>query len=106
MPNERDIALRALRAAGHTQAADLVEAILPDASAGPAGVSDVVVAAPVVAVAPEIGHAPPAGAPVAPIGPQPPADRAPLRTMEDLDALSQAEMVARMDEVDAVLAEQ
>jgi hypothetical protein len=38
--------------------------------------------------------------------PQPPAGKAPLRTMVDVDALSEAEMVARMDEVDAVLAQQ
>jgi len=48
----------------------------------------------------------PAVDPAAQDGPKPPPGKAPLRTMADVEALSQQEMIDRMDEVDVVLAQQ
>jgi hypothetical protein len=57
---------------------------------------------------PEIGQVLEPAAPAAGTGtgPQPPAGKAPLRTMADVDALSERELAERMPEVDAVLAAQ
>jgi hypothetical protein len=106
MANEREIALRALRAAGHDQAAELVEAIIPAGSADPAANAAVATPAPAPAATPaatpEIPSAPLVPAPVAAAqaaGPQPPPGKAPL-TVADLSTISQAEAVARMDEVE------
>lgn len=91
--------MRALRAAGHDQAAELVGAIIPastPASAAPAAEA-------VPAVAPEIPNATvPAEAVAAAAqaaGPQPPDGKAPL-TVADLATISQDEAVARMDEIE------
>jgi hypothetical protein len=65
MANEREIALRALRAAGHDQAAELVEAIIPAGSADPAR-----------AAAPPAAPAAPAATP-APVAPEIPAAAVP-----------------------------
>jgi hypothetical protein len=57
---------------------------------------------------PEIGQVLEPAAPAAGpgTGPQPPAGKAPLRTMADVDALSERELAERMPEVDVVLAAQ
>lgn len=100
MSDRRDIALRALRAAGHDQAADLVEAIIPAAQldATPAA------AALTPPAAPEI-PAVPAPVAAANAGPQPPPGKAPLQTIDEWEALPKDERLARMDEVDALLLE-
>jgi hypothetical protein len=83
--DERDIALSALRAAGHDQAAALVEAIIPGAAAAPAA-------------------APAAAVPVAvPVEPTPPAGNGQLQTLDEWEALPQDERIARMDEADALI---
>jgi hypothetical protein len=55
---------------------------------------------------PEIGQVLEPAATVTGTGPQPPAGKAPLRTMADVDALSERELAERMSEVDVVLAAQ
>ncbi|HEY4896456.1 MAG TPA: hypothetical protein VII01_10235 [Solirubrobacteraceae bacterium] len=92
--NEREIALSALRAAGHDQAAALVEAIIPGA-------------APVAAETPAVGGGLTPGqayaqqqAVAAPQGPEPPAGKAQLHSLDEWEALPQAERIARLDEAD------
>jgi hypothetical protein len=84
-----EILIRALEASGSEREAKLARAILGAAPAQP--------------TAPE---APPAAAPPAvpaEAGPPRPPGKAPLTSMADVDALSQAEIVERMDEVDVLL---
>ena len=61
------------------------------------------VIAPEAPVAPEIpaSHVP-APVAVAQQGPQPPAGKAPLTSLDEAEGLPQAERIARMDEIDAL----
>jgi hypothetical protein len=95
--DRREIALRALRAAGHDQAAELVEAIIPGAApvAAPAAPAELT---PGQAYAQQQQLAAQAVAP----GPPPPAGKAPLSSLDDWEALPQAERLARLDEADAL----
>src|SRR5919204_3617732 len=117
--DRRAIALQALRAAGHDQAADLVAAIIPEATQAPAQ-------APAPAAQPEVGQAaareqPPArvqqpqapaqtaaaevavhpeiGTPMPGAEPGPTPAGPPLRSIEDAEALSDDEFAARYAEV-------
>ncbi|MFI5003448.1 MAG: hypothetical protein ACHQE6_00395 [Solirubrobacterales bacterium] len=89
------ILIRALEASGSEREAQLARAILGD----PAAAAAADPAAPV---------APASAAPVAPLvpapqGPQPPPGKAPVQSLEEFEALPQAERLARMDEADALL---
>lgn len=94
-----EILRKALAAAGHDQALALTNAILPPEAAALAAVAGTMGVAP---MAPEVGTVVAPG-PLPPGVPTPPPGKAPLLTEADVDALSQAEMVERMDEVDHVL---
>jgi hypothetical protein len=87
-----EILIRALEASGSEREAKLARAILGAAPAQPTAPE-----APPAAVDP----APPAVP--AEAGTPPPPGKAPLTSMADVDALSQAEIVERMDEVDVLL---
>ncbi len=102
MSDKSEILIRALEASGSEREAKLARAILgdPAASAGDPAVSAATPATP--AAVPEVGTAVAPG-PLPAGAPTPPPGKAPLVTMVDVDALSQAEVVARMDEVDFVL---
>ena len=92
--------MRALRAAGHDQAAELVEAIIPGAQT---------VAAPAAPAEPTPGQLyaaqQQAQVAAAPQGPPPPPGKAPLTSVEDWEALGQDDQLARMDELDVILRE-
>lgn len=96
-----------LRAAGLESAAKVIEAARAGqvAAQPPATLEAPVAAAAAPAVAPEIPAAAAVPAPVAEAaqqqGPQPPLGKVPL-TVADLSTISQAEAVARMDEVEAL----
>jgi hypothetical protein len=96
-----------LRAAGLESAAKVIESARAGQVAAQPPAAPEALAAPVptpAPVAPEIPAAPLVPAPVAAAerGPQPPAGRVPLTSIADVDALSRDEMVARMDEIEAV----
>jgi hypothetical protein len=96
---EKAVALELQAKAAEALAAQQTEA-LPPATETPAA------AAPAT---PEIPAAPMVPAPVADAaaqrGPQPPAGKAPLRTIDEWEALPKDERQARMDEVDALILE-
>jgi hypothetical protein len=89
----REIALRALRAAGHDQAAELVEAIIPAAPPAPS-------AAPVAPGAPEV---PAAAVPAAPAEELPPGilSKDELGAMTVKDSNRRYEQIAASDEYHA-----
>jgi hypothetical protein len=96
------ILIGALEASGSEREANLARAILGDPAA-PAAAAAAEPAAPVAPV--EIPAAPlvptPIAAAAAQQGPQPPPGKAPLTTA-DLNTISQAEAVQRMDEIEAL----
>jgi hypothetical protein len=91
------ILIRALEASGSEREAQLARAILGDpAAAGPEAPAP---------VAPEIpaASAPAQAVAAAPQGSTPPPGKAPLQTLDDWEALSEREQLARMDEVDELM---
>lgn len=92
----------ALRAFAEVLRGDVAPAATPP-TAQPAAPEAPAAATPAPAVAPQIPTAPlvPAPVAVAARGPQPPPGKAPL-TVADLSTISQAEAVARMDEIEAL----
>jgi hypothetical protein len=105
--DRREIALRALRAAGHDQAAELVSAIIPAANPDPA----VAPAAPAeltpgqaYAQQQQLAAGAAAGvAPGHPGGPPPPPGKAALADLDAWEALPPAERQERMAEANALL---
>jgi hypothetical protein len=104
--DESEIAI--LRDSGHEDAASILAAVrkaksgTPTPDPVPAGAAPAAAPAATPAPAPEIPAAYLVPAPVAaaqPQGPAPPPGKAPL-TAADLDTISQAEAVKRMDEVE------
>jgi hypothetical protein len=103
MPDEREILLAALKAAGHDQAHALAEVILPSAEAPVSAAAALAPDAVALAASPEIPAVSLVPAPVAELAATlstPPAGKAPLRNLDEFEALPQAERLARMDEAD------
>jgi hypothetical protein len=94
------ILIRALEASGSEREAQLARAILGDPAATPAAPAEATAAAEIPAAATVPA---PVAASAAEQGPQPPPGKAPLQTLDDWEALSEREQLARMDEVDELM---
>src|SRR5436190_2909546 len=105
-----DILIRALEASGSEREAKLARAILgkAEAPAEPTAAERPAASAAQPRPAPQVGTPNNPGLPTADvsppaIGPQPPAGKAPLQNLNDVERLPLEEQIARMAEIDALI---